>query len=148
MNVYPPCGIGLPQGGIFLTENYDVLLGDKPVGKAYVERKGLYYRIRCRCGLSGEVIYKVLVSCGGEQENLGILVPVGEEFGLDTRIPVKRLGEGSLSFRAMPRHSGLRGKFVPISPEEPFRYIARLKDAFLETRNGQIGIVIKEPGCE
>lgn len=127
--------------------NFDVLLGDKPIGKAYVTREGLYYRIRCRCTLSGEVIYKLLVSCGNQEENLGVLIPAAGEFGLDTRVPVKRLGEGNPKFRAMPRHTDLRGKFVPLSPEEPFRYISRLKDAFLENRDGLIGVVIKEPGC-
>lgn len=125
-----------------MVENFDVCLGDKPVGKAYVERQGLYYRIRCRCGLTGEVIHKVLVSCGTMEENLGILVPMGGEFGLDTRIPVKRLGEGKLTFRIMPRHAELKGRFIPLSPEEPFRYISRLKDAHLEKRNGKIGIVL------
>lgn len=35
-------------------------------------------------------------------------------------------------------------KFVPIAPEEPFAYIAKLKDAFLATQNGQTGVMIPE----
>ena len=36
------------------------------------------------------------------------------------------------------------GKFVPVYPEEPFAYMSRLKGAFLEIRNGQMGINLPE----
>ena len=36
------------------------------------------------------------------------------------------------------------GKFVPIFPEEPFAYLERLEDAYLEKRNGYLGVVIQE----
>lgn len=130
-----------------MDQEYEIMLGDKCVGSAGVRREGLYWRIRCRCKLSGEVLCRVLVRCGDREESLGILVPQDGEFGLETRIPVKKVGEGPLSFSAVPKHRPLEGRFVPLSPEEPFRYITRLKDAYLEKRNGQVGIVIKEPGC-
>ena len=125
---------------------YEIMLGDKAVGKAEVYREGLYYRIRCRCELSGETVCRVAVRCGDRTESLGILVPEGRKFGLQTRIPVKKIGEGPLSFAAVPKHGPVEGRFVPLSPEEPFRYISKLKDAYLERRNGTIGVVIKEPG--
>lgn len=123
--------------------DYDVLLGDQAIGKVHVGREGLYYRFSCRCELSGEVIYKLTVSCGEHEENLGILVPMGPGFGLETKLAAKRLGEGELRFRALPKRAGQQGEFVPVYPDEPFRYIARLKDAYLEKRNGQVGVVIK-----
>ena len=122
---------------------YGVLLGGQSIGKAKVERQGLYYSISCRCRLSGEVVYKLTVSCGENTENLGILVPEGGAFVLTTRIPAKRLGEGELVFRAVPRHTELRVKFVPISPESPYAYLSRLENAFLEVRNGQLGLIIQ-----
>lgn len=120
-------------------------MGDKAAGKALVERQGLYYRISVRCDLDGEIMHKVVLRCGNGEENLGVPVPMGEQFGIDTRIPVKRAGEGTMEFLVLPRHGQLAGKFVPLSPEEPFRYIAKLKDAYLISRQGQQGIVIKEP---
>lgn len=123
------------------------MLGDKVVGKAKVSREGLYYRIRCRCALSGDMLCRILVRCGKQEESLGILVPEGREFGLETRIPVKKVGEGPLTFSAAPRHRDLEGQFIPLSPEEPFRYITRLKDAYLVKQKGKVGVVIKEPGC-
>ncbi len=122
------------------------MLGDKAVGAAEVRREGLYWRIRCRCQLSGDMLCRVLVRCGKREESLGILVPEGREFVLDTRIPVKKIGDGPLSFSAVPKHGPMEGRFVPLSPEEPFRYISRLKYAYLEKRNGRVGVVIKEPG--
>lgn len=123
--------------------DYGVYFGEQSVGRAQVTRQGLYYHVVCRCNLSGEVMYRLEVSCGGKRENLGILVPEETGFGLDTRFPVSRVGEGALSFRLMPRHDILQGrKFIPIAPEEPFAYLERLKDAFLAIQDGKKGISI------
>ena len=141
MNRSPLSSIHCCKGGFYM--EYEVFMGGQPIGKAVVERQGLYYSISCRCRLSGEVVCKVTVSCGENTESLGILVPEGGAFILTTRIPIKRLGEGELSFRAEPRHTELRGKFVPISPESPFAYISRLENAFLEIRQGQPGVLVQ-----
>lgn len=125
--------------------DYGVFFGEKSVGKAQVVRQGLYYQVICRCDLSGEVMHRLEVSCGDKRFNLGILVPMERGFGLDTRFPVSRVGEGPLQFRLLPRHDELEGRmFVPIKPEEPFRYLERLKDAFLEIREGQKGASLPE----
>ena len=131
-----------------MDRKYEVFLGDKAVGTAQVLREGLYYRIRCRCNLSGDVLYRVLIRCDRVEESLGILVPKDGAFSVETRIPVKKIGEGKLSFSVVPRHKPLGEMFVPLFPEEPFRYIEKLKTAYLEKRNGQVGIIIKEPGCD
>ena len=124
--------------------NYAVNLGQTPIGKAQVIRQGLYYRVICRCRLTGEVMYRLIVRGGGHEENLGVLIPMGGGFGLETKLPVKKMGEGELSFCVLPKHPELKGRFVPIFPEEPFSYISRLKDAYLEVRDGQTGVVLPE----
>ena len=123
---------------------YEIMLGGEPVGQAVVRRQGLYYRFSCRCDLSGEVIYRITITCGGKSESLGIPVPKNGEFYLDTRLAASRLGEGEPKFAAVPRRPDLGGMFVPISPEEPFRYLHRLENAFLARKDGQLGIVIRE----
>lgn len=123
---------------------YPVMQGGQPIGSVEVRREGLYYRFRCRCCLTGTVICRLIVYCGGASENLGVLVPVDGEFGLETRLATKRLGNGKPDFRAEPKHSELRGTFVPLSPEEPFSYLSRLKDAYLVRREGQLGICFRE----
>lgn len=123
--------------------DYAVTFGEQTIGKAQVTRQGLYYHVVCRCNLSGEVMYRLEVSCGEKRENLGILVPEETGFGLDTRFPVSRVGEGTLRFRLLPRHDVLEGRrFVPITPEEPFSYLERLKDSFLEIQEGKKGVYL------
>lgn len=121
-----------------------VYLAQTQVGWAEVSRKGLYYSFDCRCRLPGDTIYKLSVSCGGNEERLGALIPKDGEFCLETRIPAKRIGDGEMLFTVVPKNETRKGKFVPVFPEEPFAYISKLKDAYLERRNGQVGVVIKE----
>lgn len=122
--------------------NYGIFLGNDQIGIAQVERQGLYYCFTCCCKLHSEVIYKVTVDCEGHQENLGVLVPMGDEYVLRKRIPARTLGQGCLKFWITPRYTAPEGIHVDIYPEEPFRYIARLEKAYLEKRRGRLGIVI------
>ena len=105
---------------------YPVGFGQARVGKVEVRKQGLYYRFFCRCQISGDVVCRLVVSCGGKQENLGVVVPLEEGFGLEKTVPCKRLGEGEPEFQLVPRRERSMGTFVPISPEEPFAYISRL----------------------
>lgn len=126
--------------------NYPAYFGKQAVGRVMVRKEGLYYRFCCRCTLTGEIVCRLAVICEGEPVHLGILVPVGESFGLDTSLPVKRIGETAPVFQVLPGRVVTNGRFVPIKPEEPFAYIARLKDAFLAYQNGQAGVILKEKG--
>ena len=124
--------------------NYPVYFGEQAVGRVQVKREGLYYRFCCRCTLSGAVVCRLVLMCGDDAIHLGILVPMGESFGLDTKLPVKRIGETAPEFQVLPGRVVTNGQFVPIKPEEPFAYIARLKDAFLAYQNGQVGVMFKK----
>lgn len=124
--------------------NYGVYFGNQLAGKVQVQRQGLYYRFTCRCRLSGDVVCRLRVICGDRRESLGVVVPMDGGFGLDTRLPVKRLGEGEMAFTLVPKHEVPEGTFVPIYPEEPFAYIERLKEGFLAKKGEQVGVVLKE----
>ena len=87
-------------------------------------------------------MYRLLVTCGTVQTNLGILVPLDGSFVCNTKIPVKHIGEGELRFSLIPAQEVHSGTFIPISPQEPFAYLAQLKDTFLVRRNGQTGILL------
>ncbi len=75
--------------------------------------------------------------------SLGIPVPAGDEFRLETRKPAK-LFSGDWDFQIIPDRPVLDGKFVPISPEEPFSYLAKLKESYLVRRGEMVGILLKE----
>lgn len=121
---------------------YDVYFGSDVIGKAVVERIGLYYRFQCSCRLTGEVMCRLTVTCGKNQANLGVLIPTGDCFGLTTKLSVKKLGEGSLRFRVLPKHSNTEGRFVPVYPDEPFAYLTRLQNAVMQLRDGQAGVLL------
>ena len=123
---------------------YEIRRGNETVGTAKVEKQGLYYRICCRCRVSGEGMRRIVVTCGKTREDLGICVPMDGNFGLDRKIPCKRFGEGVPAFSMMPKYPEAAGKFVPVYPDEPFAYMTRLKDAYLQVRDGQPGIVITD----
>ena len=122
--------------------NYEVTFAGRRCGKVQVLRQGLYYRFICRCRIGGDVICRLRVSCGGRHEELGILVPVEDLFGLDRKIPAKNFTEGIPEFKLYAKAEEPEGQFVPIIPEEPFSYISKLKTAYLVRRNGQAGILI------
>lgn len=121
---------------------YEIMLWDKTVGTVSVSREGLYYRFHCRCELPENTVCRVTAG----KESLGILVPTGEGFELNTKLPVKRFGEIAPEFHLVPNKPVLEGTFIPIKPEEPFAYIERLKDAYLVRRGDEIGICVKEAG--
>ena len=125
-------------------DEYEICLGKETVGRAYVSREGLYYCFRCSCELRSEIISRVTVSCGGHHENLGILVPVGNRYELNKRIPIKRLGKGKFQFQISPKHQKIHEKFISVYPEEPFRYIQRLQNACLHRRDGLVGVIIQD----
>ena len=124
---------------------YDIFRGGEKIGKAEVRREGLYYRFLCACDLTGGVIYRLTVTCGGNTQNLGIPVPEGDCFYLKTRLPVSRFSKEEPVFWAVPHHQQKEtDMWEPISPETPFDYITRLENAVMERRNGEVGILIKE----
>ncbi len=125
-----------------MEENYGVYFGKELAGKVQVVKQGLYYHFHCRCRLSGDVVCRLQVGCGRNRESLGIVVPMGDGFGVDTRLPVKRIGEGSMTFTLVPKHEAVSGRFVPVYPEEPFAYIQLLKNAYLVRQNGQTGVML------
>lgn len=123
---------------------YEIMLADQCIGTAEVKKEGLYYRFHCRCMLSGEIMYQLVVMCAENKYNLGILVPVEDKFGIDTSLPIKKFGDGDFSFFVTPRHPDIGNKFIPIRADEPFSYLEQLNSAYLDVQNGVIGIAISE----
>ena len=83
---------------------YDVLLNGSAIGYAKVDREGLYYKFQCNCKFYDHKIYRIKVSDGVTEIQLGICVPEGDRFTLHTKIPIKRLQKGGLLFTAEVQH--------------------------------------------
>ena len=123
---------------------YSVTHNAEPCGKVSVRKQGLYYLFHCRCMVGRRDIYRLILSCGNFQQSLGVLAPVNGSFELTTRVSARQLPEGDWSFRIRSGENRPAESFVPIRPDEPFAYIARLKDSFLEHQNGEPGILVEK----
>ena len=152
-----------------MAETYDITYDGEPVGAARMEKMGLYYVFSCRCRLPEEGLYRIHAINGETREDLGICVPIGSAFGMDKKIPAKRLGEGDLTFELLPKdwkpqpvmtepepaetepqpnpmeeEIEQEELFIPVSDEEPFDYLDKLEDARMEVRDDVTGIVVTE----
>lgn len=116
---------------------YEVMQNGQAVGMATVTREGMYYHIGCQCQLDGNNMYRLIMVFNNDQCDLGILIPKGKCFGLHARINTKVLGKGTPEFIIMPRRESLQRNFVRLCPEEPFRYLSRLEDAYLVRHKGE-----------
>ena len=125
-----------------ILDRYDICLGSETVGRATVERQGLYYKINCKCTLSGHTRFRVSVLGSQGEEDLGLLIPTDHFYGLSKSVAIKKLGE-QLRFQIKSVHAKQEGIFVPLCPDEPLRYIERIKAAVLCRKDGQMGLLIQ-----
>ena len=71
------------MGVLLLEGEHIVCLGKQTAGSVQVLRKGLYYRILCRCHLPGDVVCRLVAKLGEREEYIGIPVPEGDVFLLE-----------------------------------------------------------------
>ena len=151
-----------------MMDTYDITYDGRSVGTARMEKQGLYYVFFCRCRLPDDKLYRIHVICGENREDLGICVPMDDAFGMDKKIPSKRLGEAAPAFELLPKDwmppveiipepvepvieeeirepEKAEELFVPVSEEEPFEYLDKLENAVFAEQNGQPGVLINEP---
>ena len=124
--------------------DYTVSVGSKQVGRVQMLLQGLYFRVECRAELTGSISYRLVAVTDGARENIGILIPEGKSWTLTRKIPCKRLNPENLQFLLLPSHEPVEGKFVPLSPEEPFSYLEQLKDLYLKKQQDRTGVIVKE----
>lgn len=122
---------------------YDVFRKGESVGRCSVTREGLYYCFFCSCRMLDGDIHRLWLECGKQTIDLGVLAPMHGGMGLRKKLPVKQVNGEQPKFCAEVRQPK-RGKFIPIYPDEPFKYLTRIKNSYYAEQNGQIGLVIKE----
>lgn len=123
---------------------YEVTSAGQAVGTVMVSRQGLYCHFACRCHLTGEIMFRLILKQEGQSYDLGILIPRDGCFGLDTRLAAKTLGEGIPQFFLKPKHGQLQPGAIHVCPEEPFAYLDRLENAYLITRGEEKWIDFRE----
>ena len=122
---------------------HPILMDGIEIGQANVERQGLYYHISCHCSLEPG-FYRIWMCCSGTNEQLGICVLQENRFGLEKRIPVKRIVDGIPVFTVTSTEENTESEFVKISTEEPFGWLEYIPDAKLQVKNGVVGVMIKK----
>ena len=134
-NGIPPYSIRCCKGVLVL---YNILLNDLVIGHVQVGRVGLYYKFWCICKFNDNKIYRIKVSDGITEIVLGICVPEGDHFVLNTKIPVNRLQQDSLVFRAEPRNESI----FTVETGKSFSCLDKLETARLQNANGQVKMII------
>lgn len=128
------------------------MLGEYPVyfageerGKALVTQQGMFWHIRCHCRCASQVPCAISVSWKEEQSlDLGMCVREGELWCLSARINKKNVPTGMPVFRMVVRHRQNVEDLVPISAEEPFCYISRLKSAYLVKKQSGFMVAFRD----
>ncbi|MBE6977092.1 MAG: hypothetical protein E7438_00415 [Ruminococcaceae bacterium] len=117
---------------------YELLQGGQAVGRVQVTRQGMFYCVGCQCKLSGAVKFRLIMESNGSELDLGILRQDKAWFRLQTRVNVKTAGQGRPAFCLRPQKDTAASLLVPVCPEEPFGYLARLEQAYLVRQNGKM----------
>ena len=126
-----------------MTKQYPITVAGKTWGTVQVEQKGLYLHIFCRCEISGDVMYQLLLRQQERVEDLGVLVPQGGSYVLQKRIPAKPWAQESMTFSLKPRHERMAGQFIPIRADAPVACLAQLTRAVMAQREGQVGLSLE-----
>lgn len=121
---------------------FEIKMDGQRIGEVEMKKEGLYYRFQCRCQLVQPNICTITLFSNGKEHKLGICVPTGNDFCLNTRIPIKYIGEGPFAFFATVKSSAEQERFCPIDPAKGFSELALLENARLCMRNNQLGVQI------
>ena len=124
-------------GGMIL---YKILWNEQPIGTADVIKEGLYYKFSCICKPVQAGVYKIIVFDGQKDIHLGICVPLGEVFVLNTKIASKHFNTEHFSFRLMLKEE--ERTWIPVNNEIPFAYLDKLENTRLQIVNKKKYIVI------
>ena len=121
-----------------MESQYPVTWAGKTVGEVTVTRQGLYYLFVCRAQLPAGSRCR-LYACGeSEPRDLGLLIPGGSGYELQTRVPAKYFEAGEYRF-CLDRPA--QEEFIPVSCSEPFPALDRLESGKFACLEGEPGIV-------
>ena len=122
---------------------YPILLNGRNIGKAEVEKQGLYYRFDCRCSFPDEGLYTISVKNGAYNKSLGVCTQEGSVFRIKTSIPIKHFPEQVFTFTASMKSESGSHNFVPLHLDQPFAYIRELNHAVFTVCNGKPGVNLR-----
>ena len=128
-----------------MEQELEITSENRRIGTAAVRQEGLYYRFCCICTLPQGSVYRLTVTDEVGHHSLGIPVPEGGRFRLETRIPARHFTGRLRTVTAVPKTALPETRFVPLVPGATFPALSELHLARLETRDGTVGIVLPRP---
>lgn len=138
--MYFPLAAYIAARGVFMNQEYRIYADGADVGTVHVHRSGLYYHFSCRCQCNEGTPYRISVFCEGSITDLGLCIPMGTVFGIETKIPVKLVGSGEMRFDARPNNHALEDNFYEVCDTEPFSMLSILRYSYMVTRDGKRGV--------
>ena len=108
----------------------NVIFQQRCVGTAKIRKLGLYYEFICTCALPKEGIYRLWAKGDTDAVNLGICVPMDESYGIVTRVPIRKLGEGPISIELYEKSDNPESH-QDTSADEPLLRLQDLDKAYL-----------------
>lgn len=118
-----------------------ILMDGQTVGTASITRKGLYLHILCRCNFPDKKIRRIRMCVENEVFDLGVCVPEENWFVIHKAIPLKRIGQGEISFHVFRINDSTFFSFAAL---DQFNAICKLQNTCLSVKNGEAGIMIKD----
>ena len=125
-----------------MIRHYEVYENGKQAGMVMLGRRGLYWAVSCRCDADRGRGKRLVVRGDPGRIDLGWLYPVDGRFGLETTVPVKKLGEGEFCFALEGPQE--RYRFIALDPEKPFAYLDQLEQCRFAVRDGRSGLLLPE----
>lgn len=118
----------------------EVYVGQQPVGTLRMGRRGLYWAISCRCDAQQGRGNRLVASGEFGRIDLGLLYPIGDQFGLETTVRVSRLGEGNVRFLLEAKAE--KECCIALDPNKPFAYLDRLEECRFCVRDGVACVIL------
>ena len=123
---------------------YPIMYDQKKVGKAELERLGMYYRIFCHVSTQVPQPVYVKLSVGEQIMDLGLCFLDGNDFVLAARIPVGTMEKETITFLAYSKQKDADSHFIPVCSNKPFSDLTLLKKARFAVVDSKTGICVHD----
>ncbi len=123
---------------------FPIYYGSREWGNATVEIQGLYYRILCKCNIPTDAICTIHLQTKGNDINLGTCIRAGNQYIINTKIPIKHIQINDLKFCILPKSAESSSAFIPIEENSPFPNLKRLDKARMCQLDGRLGVIFIE----
>ena len=122
---------------------YEVFYDRNVVGEACLRKKGLYWCFECYCKPVSGHICRIEIRTKLGWKSLGIPVPEGSGWRLNTKISARQLECDSPQFRLVRLEEDPPGRFLPVIEDQPFPELSQVRKGRFSYCDGIPGILLE-----